>query len=61
MIDIEELVAPIDGDNPAGVDLRESRSEEYYQIKDARNAARAEERSALMEETDPGRPARKPL
>ena len=54
MIDIEELVAPIDGDNPAGVDLRESRSEEYYQIKDARNAARAEERSALMEETDPG-------
>jgi len=53
LMDIDELVAAIDGDNPAGVDLRETRSEEYYQIKDARNAARAEERTALRDETDP--------
>jgi len=52
-MDIDELIAPIEGDNPAGEDLRDTRSEEYYQIKDARNAARAEERTALMEETDP--------
>ena len=46
-LDIEQLLAPIEGDNPAGVDLREdvSPTSDYYQVKDARSAARAAERS----------------
>ena len=46
-LDIEQLLTPIDGDNPAGIDLREdvSPTSDYYKVKDARSAARAAERS----------------
>lgn len=46
-IDIESLLQPIPGDNPAGVDLRNDASPTsvYYKIKDARAAARAAERT----------------
>jgi len=49
VIDIESLLQPVREDAPAGSDLREDRSptSPYYQIKDARNGARAAERSAL--------------
>lgn len=49
VVDIESLLQPIREDAPAGTDLREDRSptSPYYQIKDARNGARAAERSAL--------------
>lgn len=49
VIDIEALLAPIPGDNPAGVDPRENASSTapYYRLKDARAAARAEERAAV--------------
>ncbi len=54
-LDIEQLLAPIEGDNPAGVDLREdvSPTSDYYQVKDARSAARAAERS-LDADDEPG-------
>lgn len=54
-LDIEQLLTPIDGDNPAGVDLREdvSPTSDYYAMKDARSAARAAERS-LEAEDEPG-------
>ncbi len=49
VLDIDELLKPIRDDAPAGVDIREDRtpSSPYYQIKDARNAARTAERAAL--------------
>jgi len=34
--DIQSLLSPIDGDNPCGVDLRESASTDYQILKDAR-------------------------
>lgn len=54
-LDIDQLLTPIDGDNPAGVDLREdvSPTSDYYAVKDARSAARAAERS-LEAEDEPG-------
>ena len=56
VIDIDNLVAPINDDTPQGVDIREDRSptSDYYTIKDARNNARATERSAVFggEEAD---------
>ena len=54
-LDIEQLLAPIEGDNPAGIDLREdvSPTSDYYQVKDARSAARAAERS-LEADDEPG-------
>ncbi len=54
-LEIEQLLAPIEGDNPAGVDLREdvSPTSDYYQVKDARSAARAAERSHDADE-EPG-------
>ncbi|MFA0810272.1 type VI secretion system protein TssA [Microbulbifer epialgicus] len=53
-INIEELVAPISPESPVGEDIREDRSptSDYYSIKDARNSARAAERSAMFDETD---------
>ncbi|WHI50982.1 type VI secretion system protein TssA [Microbulbifer sp. MLAF003] len=53
-INIEELIAPITSDSPVGEDIREDRSptSDYYSIKDARNSARAAERSAMFDETD---------
>ena len=50
VVDIESLVAPVNEDTPQGIDIREDRSptSDYYTIKDARNAARAAERSAMF-------------
>jgi type VI secretion system protein ImpA len=46
VLDIASLLQPIPGDNPAGMDIRldATPSSPYYQLKDARNAARAAER-----------------
>ena len=46
-IDIDALLHPIEGENPAGSDIREdvSPGSLYYQLKDARSAARAAERA----------------
>jgi type VI secretion system protein ImpA len=56
VLDIEALLAPIEGDNPAGVDLRQDPSPQssYYKVKDARTAARAAERGAELEEETGG-------
>ena len=55
VIDVESLVQPIDGDSPTGSDIRQDVSPQsvYYQLKDARSAARAAERSADAD-TDEG-------
>ncbi|MCW8128142.1 type VI secretion system protein TssA [Microbulbifer halophilus] len=54
VIQIDELAAAIDGEKSTGADIREDRSptSDYYTIKDARNSARAAERSALFDDTD---------
>ncbi len=54
ILDMERLLQPIPGDNPAGGDLRGdgSPTSVYYQIKDARNAARDAERKSLFEDED---------
>ena len=46
VLDFEKLLAPIPGDSPVGIDLRTNTapSSPYYQVKDARSAARAAER-----------------
>ncbi len=56
ILDFETLLAPIDGDNPAGPDIREDSSPTsvYYKLKDARSAARAAERSVTSEEESAG-------
>jgi len=56
VVDIERLVAPINGDAAQGTDVREDRSptSDYYTVKDARNAARAAERSAMFGDEDSG-------
>ena len=57
VVDIDSLVAPVNEDTPQGIDIREDRSptSDYYTIKDARNAARAAERSAARSPLLPGR------
>jgi len=52
VIDIDALIAPIVGDNPAGNDIRQdaSASSIYYKIKDARAGARSSERQLLMDD-----------
>lgn len=54
VIQVEELASALDGDQPTGADIREDRSptSDYYTIKDARNSARAAERSALFDDSD---------
>ena len=49
VIDIDAFLQPISDDAPAGTDPRAdtSSSSLYYQTKDARNAARSAERSAV--------------
>jgi type VI secretion system protein ImpA len=49
VLDLESLLKPIDGENPAGEDIRldTSPTSLYYRIKDARAAARAAERADL--------------
>ncbi len=51
IIPLEDLLAPISEDNPAGEDIREdpSPTSAYYSLKDARNAARAAERNHLFD------------
>lgn len=46
VLDFAKLLAPIPGDSPVGTDLRANTapSSPYYQVKDARTAARAAER-----------------
>ncbi|GAB2890168.1 type VI secretion system protein TssA [Microbulbifer echini] len=53
-INIEELTAPVSSESPVGEDIREDRSptSDYYSIKDARNSARAAERSAMFDDAD---------
>ena len=48
-IDIDALLAPVSEEAPAGSDPRSDRRSDslYYQVKDARNAARSEERGAV--------------
>ena len=54
VIEVDGLLAAISDDNPQGADIREDRSptSDYYTIKDARNSARAAERSAMFDEND---------
>ncbi|MDB4426566.1 type VI secretion system protein TssA, partial [bacterium] len=49
-LDLEALTRPISEDSSTGVDLRldPSPTSPYYQVKDARNAARADERKGLF-------------
>jgi type VI secretion system protein ImpA len=51
IIDLATLLAPISDDKPAGENLRDDASpgSAYYQIKDLRTTARANERKALTE------------
>ncbi|WP_282609160.1 type VI secretion system protein TssA [Pelagibius sp. Alg239-R121] len=55
-LDFEALLAPIEGENSAGENLRDDASPTsvYYQIKDARSAARAAERNMEMDEEPSG-------
>ncbi len=52
LLPMEQLLNPIPGDNAAGGDIRASGAADsaYYQIKEARNAARAAERNNLFED-----------
>lgn len=54
VVDIDRLIAAISDDAPQGSDIRADRSptSDYYTIKDARNAARAAERSAMFGEEE---------
>ena len=54
VIEIDALLADISEDGPHGSDIREDRSptSDYYTIKDARNSARAAERSAMFDDSD---------
>jgi len=59
VINFATLLAPLAGDNPAGIDLREDSTPNsiYYKIKDARTTARNLERQAITAE-DPSQVAR---
>lgn len=52
--DLDALLQDIAGDLPQGEDIRSDRSptSDYYTIKDARNSARAAERSAMFDDSD---------
>ncbi|WP_406828463.1 type VI secretion system protein TssA [Microbulbifer sp. ARAS458-1] len=54
VIEIDGLLQEISADSPQGEDIREDRSptSDYYTIKDARNSARAAERSAMFDDSD---------
>lgn len=55
ILDFDQLLAPIEGENPAGRYLREDTSPTpvYHQIKDARSAARSAERNVVWDEDGP--------
>ena len=59
LLDIDALIAPISDDTPAGEDLRSDASPTsvYYQLKDARSSARAEERQNAAEGETSAMPA----
>ena len=50
-ISLDQLVSPVSEGNPTGIDIRKNNSPDtrYYAIKEARNAARAAERSNLFD------------
>lgn len=52
VIDLEHFLQPISAESPVGEDLRVDRSPTslYYSLKDARNNARATERSSLFDD-----------
>lgn len=52
--DLDALLQDIAGERPQGEDIRSDRSptSDYYTIKDARNSARAAERSAMFDDSD---------
>jgi len=52
-IDFERMLAPLQGENAAGEDLRAdtSPSSAYYRLKDARKSARAKERTLAVDDT----------
>lgn len=54
VLNFDMALRPIEGDNPAGEDLRADTtpSSPYYKIKDARSSARAAERAADIEGDD---------
>ena len=56
VLDVEGLSGPIEGDVPVGQNLREdiSPNSTYYRIKDARQAARAAERAAEVDDEQDG-------
>ena len=58
-LDIEALLAPIPGDAPQGVDIREdfSAASPYNRLRDARSEARDAERAQDKGEADPRDPA----
>lgn len=51
IIQLEELLAPVSEENPAGIDLREDNSatSDYQTVKDARGSARAAERNSMFD------------
>ena len=57
--DFEAILAPLDGDPPTGVDLRQDYAPNsiYFRLRDARAAARDAERQAETEGGDEGLPA----
>jgi type VI secretion system protein ImpA len=59
VLEFGELLEPIPGENPTGVDLRADSSPGslYYAIKDARSQARAAERQVVMDDEEGGAPA----
>ncbi len=59
ILDLQQLLRPIAGENPTGVDLRADPAggDLYYRMKDARSTARAAERAADAETEPASRPA----
>jgi type VI secretion system protein ImpA len=57
--DLEAILAPLDGDQPTGVDLRQDYAPNsiYFRLRDARAGARDAERQAETEGGDEGLPA----
>ena len=57
--DLEAILAPLAGDQPTGVDLREDHAPDsvYFRLRDARAAARDAERQVDSEGGDEGVPA----
>jgi type VI secretion system protein ImpA len=63
VLDFDTLLTPIAGDRPGGEDLRldPSPASTYYAVRDARNAARAAERQALVDGANGAAPDWRPV